>query len=482
MNKYTVMAAGLVLSLGLVAGCGSSDGEEPAGAPKNNGSAGSGGAAGSGGGAAPQGPAYGGPAVPGLAAKAAWSLAGANANAIDLGDTFLFVKDAEGAYALGEKYGTDDPIDGSVGTLHFSNDPEPVTLEFRDVKTGEVRKTLKVTTDRVAATTWHDGVRAVAVFAGATTESDGLSAEKTTTTVTVYGSDGTELGKAQREGDKFHVAEGHVIEQDGDESLKLTPIDGGAARKVTCTGQLASCSYDPRSNQIDGSQAHAPLITGKYAFHVENASNYENKPEQLVMTELATGKKVWSTADVTPPAGVELTDGKRTTGNLRVMEVRDGKILTAWGVSALSPDTWVTATYDLASGKQLGGSTTYSYADSPHDTVDMEGRSVLSPDRTLAAAETKDGTAVWQPADGKEVWKQKEEENAMQPLRFSPGGVLYGVTKEDQFSETVYLAVDGRTKKVLAKSLPEEYVPLFSRSGYGYMSTEKGFFVFPPAG
>ncbi|MFF7123711.1 hypothetical protein ACF07Y_13475 [Streptomyces sp. NPDC016566] len=134
--------------------------------------------------------------------------------------------------------------------------------------------------------------------------------------------------------------EGYIIEQDGDESLKLTPIDGGAARKVTCTGQLAHCSFDARTNEIDGGQAHAPLITGKYAFHVENASTYENDPEQLVRTDLTTGKKAWSTADVTPPAGVELDeDGKRTSGALRVLDVRDGRVLTAWGAGAFSPDT-----------------------------------------------------------------------------------------------------------------------------------------------
>jgi hypothetical protein len=354
-------------------------------------------------------------------------------------------------------------------------------LEFRDVKTGEVRKTLKVTTDRVAATTWHDGVQAVAVFAGATTESDGLSAEKSTTTVTVYGSDGAELGKATAEGEKFHVNEGHIIEQDGEESLKLTPVDGGAAHKVTCTGQLASCSFDPRNKEIDGGQAHAPLITGIYAFHVENASTYETDPEQLVMTDLATGKKSWSTADVTPPAGVELDeDGKRTSGALRVLDVRDGRVLTAWGAGALSPDTWVTATYDIASGKQVGDSSTYSYEDEPAGTINTEGSSVFTPDRTLAAARTKRGTAVWQPADGKEVWVQKDDEKKLKPLRFSPTGVLYGTTDGDGTGGNVCLAVDGRTKKVLAKSLPEENIPLFTQpSGYGYMSTEKGFFVFP---
>ncbi|MET9430676.1 hypothetical protein [Streptomyces sp. NPDC003036] len=472
MNKYTVMATGLLLSLGLVTGCSSSDAEKPTAAQSKDGSSATPGAS-----AAPKGPVYSGPAIPGLAAKPAWSLP--TADAIDLGDTLLFVKDAQGAYAKGGG-SNDDPVDGTVGTLHAAGEPEPATLEFRDVKTGEVRKTLKVTTTRVAATTWHNGVPAVAVYTAATTESDGLSAEKTTTTVTVYGADGKELGKAQREGDKFHLREGYVIEQDGELSLKLTPVEGGAARKVTCTGRWGSCSYDPRTGEIDGGQAHAPLIIGTHAFHIENVSGYDNKREQLVMTDLATGKKAWSTADVTPPTGVELDDdGMRTTGAVRVLDVRDGRVLTSWGAGALTPDTWVTATYDLATGKQIGGSTTYAYADDPADTVSTEGTSVFSPDRTLAAAETEKGTAVWQPADGKEVWAQKEDEKALTPLRFSPNGVLYGIRVEE-LGEDVFLAVDGRTKKVLAKSLPEENVPLFTKqSGYGYISTHKGFFLFP---
>ncbi|MCX4824551.1 hypothetical protein OG883_32785 [Streptomyces sp. NBC_01142] len=469
MNKYTVMAAGLVLSLGLVAGCGSSDDSESnaqgkngsSGAPANDAKA--------------KGPVYDGPTIPGLAAKQAWSLP--PADAIDLGDTLLFIKDADGGYSTGGLY-ENEPVDGTTGTLHSSDEPESLTLEFRDVKTGAVRKNLKVTATRVAAATWRDGVPALEVRTSSTSESDGLSAEKTITTVTVYGSDGAQLGKAEHEGGDFHVHEGHIIEQADQASLQLTPIEGGKPRKVTCTGLQASCSFDPRNKDIDGGQAHAPLITGKYAFHVENASTYEDAPEQLVMSDLATGQKVWSTADVTPPQGVELNDDKeRTSGSVRVLDVRDGRILTAWGAGAFSTDTWITATYDLTSGKQIGGSTKYAYADSPNDTINTEGSSVISPDRLLAAAATESGTAVWQLADGKEVWAQQDGENLMTPLRFSPNGVLYGTA--DGGGEAV-LAVDSRTKKVLSKSLPEENVPLFSRpSGYGYFSTDKGFFVFP---
>lgn len=87
---------------------------------------------------------------------------------------------------------------------------------------------------------------------------------------------------------------------------------------------------------------------------------------------------------------------------------------------------------------------------------------------------------MWQVADGKEVWVQKEGEKLMTPLRLSPNGVLYGTTEE---SDDTVLAVDARTKKVLVKDLPSDNVPLFSKaSGYGYVSTDAGFFVFPSAG
>lgn len=470
MNKYTVMAASLVLSLGLVTGCGSSEDKQP----NDRTAKGSSAPGPTEGEKTKEGPAYDGPAIPGLAAKPAWSVPARGA--VDLGETLLFVKDAKGTYVGGGPF-ENDPVDGTTGILHTADQPEPLTLEFRDVKTGEVRKTLKVTAQRIAATTWRDGVRALEVRTNATTESDGLSAEKTAVTVTVYGSGGAELGKAEHAAGAFHVHEGHLVEQDGEAGLKLTPVGDGQARTVTCTGPQATCSYDPRNKDIDGGQLHAPLITGAYTFHMANDSTYAVEPAELVMSELATGKKVWSSADVTAPKGVELDDkGQPASGALRVLDVREGRILTAWKSSPGS-DTWITATYELAGGKQVGGSTAYSYDDYPGDTVNTEGSSVFSPDHELAAATTKTGTAVWQLADGKEVWAQQEGEKAMTPLRFSPEGVLYGTTGGEEA-----LAVDARTKKVLSKSLPMEQLPLFSKpSGYGMVTTDTGFFVFAPS-
>jgi hypothetical protein len=67
MNKYTVMATGLVLSLGLVAGCGSSEGDDSTTAKPKDGRS----AAPAQDRATPEGPTYSGPAIPGLAAKPA---------------------------------------------------------------------------------------------------------------------------------------------------------------------------------------------------------------------------------------------------------------------------------------------------------------------------------------------------------------------------------------------------------------------------
>ncbi|MEE1753122.1 hypothetical protein [Streptomyces sp. SP18CS02] len=141
----------------------------------------------------PEGLGYSGAAVPGLAARPAWSLP--PADAIALGEALLFVEDAPGEHALGHGYAW-EPVVGPVGTLHVTDEPESATLEFRGVQAGEVRTTLKATTGPCG---WSPPpgttvFPAVAVCARATTESDGLSEEKTTPTVTVYGSGGGVLG------------------------------------------------------------------------------------------------------------------------------------------------------------------------------------------------------------------------------------------------------------------------------------------------
>ncbi|NUS24216.1 MAG: hypothetical protein HOV92_08345, partial [Streptomyces sp.] len=117
---------------------------------------------------AEKGPAYQGAALPGYGARAAWSLDtdGTAPGVLDLGGVLLFARDASGAYL------TDASVDGEpadVNTvLYASDEPEKLTLEFRDARTGAMRKTLAVTAESVEGVTWKDGVPAVAVGTSAT--------------------------------------------------------------------------------------------------------------------------------------------------------------------------------------------------------------------------------------------------------------------------------------------------------------------------
>ncbi|MGW9115813.1 hypothetical protein ACWGRV_04075 [Streptomyces sp. NPDC055663] len=53
---------------------------------------------------------------------------------------------------------------------------------------------------------------------------------------------------------------------------------------------------------------------------------------------------------------------------------------------------------------------------------------------------------------------------------------------DDESATSTGVAVDSRTKKVLAKDLPEENISsVETATGYGYVGTEAGLFVFAPA-
>ncbi|MGW3202947.1 hypothetical protein [Streptomyces sp. NPDC001135] len=450
---------GMSLSLALLTGCG-----------------GGGGTAGGGGRAtahAPaaedtvKGPAYKGPALPGFAARAAWSLPAEGTSApgvLDLGSTLLLAKNAHGGYASTL----------TEGMLSDSDEAEPLTLEFRDVKTGAVRKALKVRAKTVEAVTWHDGAPAVAVTSSTTSRSDGLTEAKTTTTATLYGADGGELAKVPAY-ERGTLLDGYRVEKT-DDTLRLTPVGGGPSRTVTCTGTAASCTYDAETGTADASVAHAPLISGGYYAGFLNASNYQTEPEQITLNELATGKRVWSTADAKIPKGVALDDkGHPKSEEKRILRIADGKVLVGWksGLS-FSSGSWIHAWYDLKSGALL---TSYQ---GPAEVL-------FSPSGDLAARdvvtfEDFPGTAVWQTADGKRRWEQQDGEHALDPVRFTAdGSVLYGVT-DDKSATNTGIAVDTRTKKVLAKNLPEENIPsVDTATGYGYVGTAAGLFVFAPA-
>ncbi|WP_146193994.1 hypothetical protein [Streptomyces sp. MA5143a] len=95
------------------------------------------------------------------------------------------------------------------------------------------------------------------------------------------------------------------------------------------------------------------------------------------------------------------------------------------------------------------------------------------------------GTTVWRLPDGKRLWTQEEgaDETPLDPVRFTrDGSVLYGYATAADGTEHG-LAVDPRTREVLAEDLPVDHVPAVDEAtGYGHLSTTDGFHAFAPAG
>ncbi|MET9846066.1 hypothetical protein [Streptomyces ossamyceticus] len=489
----------LALSLALLTGCTAVDGGAPDGGGKKP---------------APSGrptatataPAYDGPRLPGFAAKPAWSLAtGRTApGVLDLGGTLLFAKDASGAYLkdFDDAKAFLEPDTWSDGgrreaapqgpnrVLHLSEAPQPLTLEFRDTRTGKLRASLKTATDSVTLTGWRDGAPAVAVGTSRTAGSDGLSAEKTTSTVTVYDGRGRKLGATpatrRPETGLYYAAalsEGYRVDPAG-ATVRLTPVGGGTARTVTCTEKGADCAYDPRTGLIGAARATAPPVLGGYYAGFENANVGGTDMVRITLSDLATGKKVWSSADAEIPPGVELYDNgdpdlepMPDSETLSLLRVTDGRVLVAWQASQSDADTWIHAWYDLTSGDLT-------------DSYEATRSVLLAPSGDLAAEDavpggTFTGTTVWRLPDGKRLWTQEEgaDETPLDPVRFTrDGSVLYGYTTAEDGTEHG-LAVDPRTREVLAEDLPVDHVPAVDEAtGYGHLSTTDGFHAFAPAG
>ncbi|MFF7265810.1 hypothetical protein ACFZCL_36775 [Streptomyces sp. NPDC008159] len=491
-------AVTLALSLALLTACTAVDGGEPDGggkkpAPSDRPTA------------TATAPAYDGPRLPGFAAKPAWSLAtGRTApGVLDLGGTLLFARDASGAYLKDlddakaflepDTWGDDRRSPAPQGpnrVLHLSEAPQPLTLEFRDTRTGKLRASLKAATDSVTLTGWRDGAPAVAVGTSRTAGSDGLSAKKTTSTVTVYDGRGRKLGATpttrRPETGLYSAAalsDGYRVDPAG-ATVRLTPVGGGTARTVVCTEEGADCAYDPRTGLVGAARATAPPVLGGYYAGFENANVGGTDMVRITLSDLATGKKVWSSADAEIPPGVELYDNgdpdlepMPDSETLSLLRVTDGRVLVAWQASQSDADTWVHAWYDLTSGDLT-------------DSYEATRSVLLAPSGDLAAEDavpggTFTGTTVWRLPDGKRLWSQEEgaDETPLDPVRFTrDGSVLYGYTTAEDGTEHG-LAVDPRTREVLAEELPVDHVPAVDEAtGYGHLSTTDGFHAFAPAG
>ncbi|WP_093773972.1 PQQ-binding-like beta-propeller repeat protein [Streptomyces sp. yr375] len=444
------VVAGTVLSLGLVTGCGGGDG--PSG-PKATGQA------------APEASAsaarqalYTGDPIPGLAAQPAWSVlrrgdanrrcAGSAALPAEqqprtgdcaVGDAFLLVEDLSAPAASGET--------------------RPRTARFLahlyDAATGEERRSFTVTcvydpsggdtpqaATQVQVGTWKDGSPAVLIRDCENTEASGL---KKATVYTMYAPSGAKLGSSTYTGEDhaaLPVVRGHVLLPGADyDDRSLAPIGGGRNLVLPADAE--------------------PLDTGQgYATRGDGVN------EPLSVLDQGTGKTLWTTTDLTPPADIakQSEDGEEADASLYPLHGDQG--ILVW--SASGSDDAVLTTVDLRTGATL--------AVGPHTTLKQFTQNtgpVVAPDGRTAVVNFAEGAVAWDTRTGAELWRQRTGDKEIRPHTVTPEGVLYAEFDQED------AALAAGTGKLLGM-LPEDAdIPLaFTTDGYTLVTADNALFAF----
>ncbi|MFF3207515.1 PQQ-binding-like beta-propeller repeat protein [Streptomyces sp. NPDC002962] len=455
-KPHTALIAGAVLSLGLLTGCGG--GEQSAGTDAT-------------GSASPHATAsaaksadYPGEPIPGLSAKPAWSLAqktgaaqwcaGDAALASDkqgqdgicaVGDAFLLVEDLSAPVAEGE---------AEPQTAHFVG-------HLYDAATGKERKafTVECTYDpsvsdapgrdaQVQVGTWKDGSPAVLIRSCENTQASGLKKAAVKTVYTMYAPSGTKLGSStytDEEHAGLPVVRGHVLlPGEDDEARTLAPIGGG--RNLVLPAKLAE------SEPLGTGQGYATVGDGR------------NGP--LSVIDRSTGKSLWTTADLTPPADVaaQIEDGEEPDAELYPLHGDQG--ILVWSASG-SNDAVIT-TVDLRTGATV--------AVGPRTTLKEFGQvdvPVVSPDGKSAVVDFAGEAVAWNTATGAELWRQGADEKEIRPVAVTTGGVLFAELESDQG------ALSMATKSLLGALPQGTNVPTqFTTNGYTLIPADNGLFAF----
>lgn len=450
------LIAGTVLSLGLVAGCGGDDAPAGAGTTGSASPKASAGAA--------KSAAYTGGPIPGLSAKPAWSLArktGAamwcaghaarpaddqgQAGVCAVGDAFLLVEDLSPSVQEGES----DPQ-----TAHFVG-------HLYDAATGKERRTFTVecTYDpsesdapsrdlHVQAGTWKDGSPAVLIRSCENSAASGLKKAVVKTVYTMYAPSGAELGSstyADEEHAALPVVRGHVLLPGATyDDRTLAPIGGG--KDLVLPAKLAAAE---------------PLGTGQGYVPEGDGVN-----EPLKMIDRGTGRALWTTTDLTPPADVVAQGEKGEEADAELFPLSGDRAILAW--SASGSNDAVLTTVDLRTGATL--------AVGPHTTLkefDQTALPVVSPDGTTAVVNFTKGAVAWDTRTGAELWRQKTDDKDVQPLVATDSGVLYANLDHDQG------ALAMKTGKLFGllpegTDAPEE----FTTDGYTLIRTDGAYFAF----
>lgn len=486
MSKNVAWAGAVALALVVLGGC--SD-DTDAGGAKPDSASGSGAPAPPGGGSdtVAAGPAYTGPALPGLTDKPLWS--------VDTGDgSRPQVDTATGTVAGGT---VEARVVGNAVALVRSeltanlDVPSPApgantvggdwnTVEFRDAASGSLRGAVNAR-GRLVSGTWRGKPVLYAVHTEQTA-SDGLSAAKRSTVWLALDENGAEAGKV-------------VLPDDGDGGTEETVVDGWVVRTAhdgsdttvnvrPPDGSSPGVTVTQDSSDFDGGADRQ--VFGGTLFSYDEPDGDDVK--HLVATDIATGRRTWTTATVRRPDGTP--PAAETSGHAPhiVRMVGADRVVIAW--DAGSKGTFGSATqwglYNLATGNLV-------YAGPRVDSgyyrtiVDREESLMLvasgtGPDVRSTAWDLKTGQIVWrQPEKGELPIESFVVVNGFlyaSKRGYSPSGGMNG----DNPRATDPLVVDARTKSVvLPAGVPGDLFPRMTGDGHGVVATADAIFVFGPA-
>jgi hypothetical protein len=425
---------------------------------------------------------YKGPQLPGLAAKATWSMPyGAYPlQAVTVGDAVVVwqsVQDYRESRAA-----TPGPSPEVAPETEHALSPAQV-LEFRDIATGAVRKLVQTPVGSVRADVW--GGTPVAVVAFRTrTQSDGLSEETEVQHVVGYGADGAVVDQISVEGDQNAVAvvEGRVLRREGEPSggrsatVTIQPVGGGATARLRCDLPLCGVVL----NATGGASVSSPptllnALVGPLAFTLTATPTGVG---ELVALDAATGRRLWTTATITAPPGAAGRDA--TFPRARPLAMVGDKLLMNWVEPGF--EGAVLALHDPRTGTLLATGPTLP--DLAHTVLaDPDGAYIVVTADTSASTY---GTAVWSLADNKVLWTQvhKDGEKALAAASLI-NGVVYGSVAESGAISTSpsaeFIAVDAKTRKILATDLAIGNAPLAGATGHAVLLRDRTLFGFAAA-
>ncbi|MFC6061164.1 PQQ-binding-like beta-propeller repeat protein [Streptomyces ochraceiscleroticus] len=445
---------GAALVMGLVAGCGGAD------APTTGDRAGKDGSP-----AARKGPAWTGKAIPGLARKASWSLSSEEA-----GSCPGYAGTMSNGRAEDERCVVGDASALVVEEPHKEGAAETrFTVRLRGLKTGAVRKKLAVkvaadpdgTVDSAGATAaehvqvseWKDGSPALLVRSREHTAADGLEKERLRSVFTMYAPSGKKLGSSVFDADAYEglpVRNGYVVADGDGDGEKYLPIGGGETIRTKLKG---------------GTDLGARIDAG-FGISISSDVSYQPSAEWLVATDALTGKKLWSTEDLEPPAAIRKRLDEETGTSSWIAPLQEGKAVLGWSVYAEESKGSVLTLIDAKTGRRLieGPASDYS-------TGAADDAAALSPDGETVVTQYGEGAVAWDTASGKELWRQDGGEQNIRPVALPGNGVLYA-----DLDESGPAALGMRDKKVLQTGI--EKLPEFSTNGYAVINAGHGFFVF----